>query len=59
MRIVDNPDVRKWYKYMHVVNVLNAHDVFCFAENGCDFDQSVSVEVKLCEPINLGCGESC
>lgn len=38
MRIVDNPDVRKWYKYMHVVNVLNAHDVFCFAENGADMD---------------------
>lgn len=59
VKIIDTPEIRKWYGYMHTVNILNAHDSFCQAENGCDFDQSVSVEVKLCEPINIGCGESC
>ena len=59
VKVVDTPEIRKWYGYMHTVNILNAHDSFCQAENGCDFDQSVSVEVKLCEPINIGCGESC
>lgn len=38
MKIADNPEIRRWYKYMHVVNVLNAHDSFCHALNGCDFD---------------------
>lgn len=60
-KIVDNPIVRKWYKYMHVVNVLNAHDSFCHALNGCDFDKLkiYSVKVKYGEPVNTGCGESC
>lgn len=61
VKVVDNPDVRKWYKYMHVVNVLNAHDSFCHALNGCDFDKLImySVKVKYGEPVNAGCGESC
>ena len=36
--VADSPEIRKWYKYMHVVNVLNAHDSFCAALNGADMD---------------------
>lgn len=38
VKVVDTPEARKWYRYMHTVNILNVHDTFCQAENGCDFD---------------------
>lgn len=38
LKVVDNPDVRKWYKYMTTVNILNCHDTTCAAMNGCDMD---------------------
>lgn len=38
VNVVDTPEARKWYRYMHTVNILNVHDTFCQAENGCDFD---------------------
>lgn len=38
MKVVDNEMVRKWYKYMTTVNILNCHDTTCAAMNGCDMD---------------------
>ena len=38
MKVVDNEMVRKWYKYMTTVNILNCHDTLCMAENGMDTD---------------------
>lgn len=34
LKVVDNPMVRKWFKYMTTVNILNAHDTVCAAMNG-------------------------
>lgn len=34
MKVVDNEMVRKWYKYMTTVNILNCHDTTCAAMNG-------------------------
>ena len=38
MKVINNTAVHKWYKYMNTVNIVNAHDSFCAAENGADFD---------------------
>lgn len=38
MKVVDNDMVRRWYKYMTTVNILNCHDTTCAAMNGCDMD---------------------
>ena len=35
-RVVDDESVRKWYRYMDTVFVVNGFDTFCQAENGCD-----------------------
>ena len=58
MNVADNLEARKWYKYMHTVNILNAHDTFCPAENGADMDK-VSVHVKFGELANARCSVCC
>lgn len=36
--VVNNEDVKYWYQYMNGVMIINGHDTFCMAENGCDWD---------------------
>lgn len=38
MKLIDNPENRKWYRYMRNCIILNAWDTTCDAMNGCDFD---------------------
>lgn len=36
VKVVNNKDTEKWYKYMKTVFIINGFDGFCAAENGCD-----------------------
>lgn len=38
MKIANNDEVNKWYKYMKTITILNAWDNTCATLNGCDFD---------------------
>ena len=38
MKLKDNKELRKWYRYMPCVTVVNAHDTTCEALNGADMD---------------------
>ena len=38
VRVVDNEEVRYWYKHMNTSTVFNAWDTSTAALNGCDFD---------------------
>ena len=38
MKLIDNPENRRWYRYMRNCIILNAWDTTCDAMNGCDFD---------------------
>lgn len=51
MKAANTPEMRKWYKYMKTVNIINAHDTFCAAENGCDFDGDALITTD--DPILL------
>ena len=44
MKLVENEEINKWYRYMNKCIVLNSWDATCEAMNGCDFD-------KLCRLI--------
>lgn len=36
VRVVNNEEVEKWYRYMRTIFIINGFDTFCAAENGCD-----------------------
>lgn len=38
MKIANNEEVNRWYKYMKTITILNAWDNSCSTLNGCDFD---------------------
>ena len=38
MKLVENEEINKWYRYMNKCIVLNSWDATCEAMNGCDFD---------------------
>lgn len=38
MKVVNNPEIEKWYKYCKVNLILNSHDSVTHAENGADKD---------------------
>lgn len=47
----DNEDVKKWFKYLDQLQVLNAWDTTCDAMNGMDFDSDAIVTTN--NPILL------
>lgn len=38
MKLVENEEINRWYRYMNKCIVLNSWDATCEAMNGCDFD---------------------
>lgn len=46
MRLVDNDEVRKWFKYMDTVTVFNAWDTSVDAMNGADFDSDAIISTN-------------
>lgn len=41
MAVVENEDMNYWYRYCPNLMLLNCHDSFCEAENGCDKDSDI------------------
>lgn len=41
MKVVENDDMNYWYRYCPNLMLLNCHDSFCEAENGCDKDSDI------------------
>lgn len=39
--LVNNEEVKFWYKYMDNIMIINGFDTFCQAENGCDWDGDI------------------
>ena len=39
MNVVSNKKMKKYYRYLHSIMVLNVHDSTCAAMNGMDFDK--------------------
>ena len=37
-KITSNSNMEYWYQYLPAMNILNAHDTLCIAENGMDTD---------------------
>lgn len=42
MHVADNDDMAYWYQYMPTMTLLNCHDSFCHALNGCDKDKLIT-----------------
>ncbi len=34
----NNDETKYWFRYIHTIFIINAWDMTCIAENGCDFD---------------------
>ncbi len=49
LKLIDNEETRKWYRYMDNVFIVNSHDSFCKAENGedCDGDTNYLTNNKI------------
>ena len=43
MKLVENEEINKWYRYMRKCIVLNSWDATCEAMNGCDFDSDAFI----------------
>lgn len=41
MKVVENENMNYWYRYCPNLMLLNCHDSFCEAENGCDKDSDI------------------
>lgn len=42
-KYIDNPMVRKWFRYLDQIQVLNAWDTTCDAMNGMDYDSDAII----------------
>lgn len=44
-KLVDNDDVKKWFKYINTMTIFNAFDTCTDAMNGADFDSDAEIEI--------------
>lgn len=44
-KLVDNEELRKWFKYINTMTVFNAWDTTTDAMNGADFDSDAEIEI--------------
>ena len=44
-KLVDNEELRKWFKYIRTMTVFNAWDTTTDAMNGADFDSDAEIEI--------------